>query len=777
MSKKPRKKKAKRKGLKNGISKTDIHAGQESLVEGFASRYEEIKREIDQLVLDIRTNVSRSNPELLMDYLAAMNFILLLNKSTELDFKAEENFQLRSVEYIQSVLVGAENQFKEVDDPEGQENLFGMILNQTIELYQKIPLFLICWGMKAKEEGAFSEEEQEYIMLSQFMFMVRGTQYQMFRIPILRLLIEPHTKEIETAYGVTADIVIKGLECLEKSLSSGRLDAIKRIGEQMDMMPLFTDHEIPDSFREEAIATIRQVIGIDLFDIKQITEWPDELINDLSFHIGEDDSFYAHDDFSGWPIWNLPVQRKPCIWINGRSYTFDYYNFFDNFYRVFQKSLVSRIPKGESLWSDVQAQTSECVVSSIFEKLLPGCIIHHKNYYPIKKHESAENDLLIEYKDVLLIIEVKAGSFTFTPALTDFAAHMESLKSLVEKAEKQCLRTSRYISESIEVPFYSGDDLQKEVFRIKKDDFSQIYLLDVTVDGFNELASRMEKIHIANTHEDIIVISLDDLWVYKEYFDSPLKFIHFLKQRTIATRTKEIVTFDELDHLGMYIEHNMYSIQAKEAGKGFTQVYIGGYREDIDRYFSLKHEGKNTEKPVQHLPNEIETILEFCSSKEKGYNTQFSNFMLDMSSDTRQAFCDSIHKISRRASELNSMIPAITFGDVSYCLYIKKPGIKQVPWEKQREYVLATLAKNDNPFCYLIEILVDNKECIKEVNYEYLTQSSIPAEDKEKLKELGDYYAKRRATSFLIQNHKKKIGRNDPCPCGSGKKYKYCCGR
>ena len=24
---------------------------------------------------------------------------------------------------------------------------------------------------------------------------------------------------------------------------------------------------------------------------------------------------------------------------------------------------------------------------------------------------------------------------------------------------------------------------------------------------------------------------------------------------------------------------------------------------------------------------------------------------------------------------------------------------------------------------------------------------------------------------------KKKVGRNDPCPCGSGKKYKHCCGR
>ena len=24
---------------------------------------------------------------------------------------------------------------------------------------------------------------------------------------------------------------------------------------------------------------------------------------------------------------------------------------------------------------------------------------------------------------------------------------------------------------------------------------------------------------------------------------------------------------------------------------------------------------------------------------------------------------------------------------------------------------------------------------------------------------------------------KRKIGRNEPCPCGSGKKYKRCCGR
>jgi len=28
-----------------------------------------------------------------------------------------------------------------------------------------------------------------------------------------------------------------------------------------------------------------------------------------------------------------------------------------------------------------------------------------------------------------------------------------------------------------------------------------------------------------------------------------------------------------------------------------------------------------------------------------------------------------------------------------------------------------------------------------------------------------------------VQRAAKKIGRNAPCPCGSGKKYKKCCGR
>jgi uncharacterized protein YecA (UPF0149 family) len=29
---------------------------------------------------------------------------------------------------------------------------------------------------------------------------------------------------------------------------------------------------------------------------------------------------------------------------------------------------------------------------------------------------------------------------------------------------------------------------------------------------------------------------------------------------------------------------------------------------------------------------------------------------------------------------------------------------------------------------------------------------------------------------YTVENVTADVGRNDPCPCGSGKKYKKCCG-
>jgi preprotein translocase subunit SecA len=43
------------------------------------------------------------------------------------------------------------------------------------------------------------------------------------------------------------------------------------------------------------------------------------------------------------------------------------------------------------------------------------------------------------------------------------------------------------------------------------------------------------------------------------------------------------------------------------------------------------------------------------------------------------------------------------------------------------------------------------------------------------LSELSNVAATLRGTSPSVPARRPKVGRNDPCPCGSGKKFKKCC--
>lgn len=54
--------------------------------------------------------------------------------------------------------------------------------------------------------------------------------------------------------------------------------------------------------------------------------------------------------------------------------------------------------------------------------------------------------------------------------------------------------------------------------------------------------------------------------------------------------------------------------------------------------------------------------------------------------------------------------------------------------------------------------------------YELPQWDSILSEEKRK-----ELYKEQKESGTIRKE--KKIGRNDPCPCGSGKKYKKCCGR
>lgn len=82
----------------------------------------------------------------------------------------------------------------------------------------------------------------------------------------------------------------------------------------------------------------------------------------------------------------------------------------------------------------------------------------------------------------------------------------------------------------------------------------------------------------------------------------------------------------------------------------------------------------------------------------------------------------------------------------------QKPAVVRVQTQERASEILKKC--NENGWQVIVGIEPDNEEDISDVN---------------KLLELTDENTK---TVYNVE----KVGRNDPCPCGSGKKYKKCCG-
>ena len=742
--------------------------------------YPKVKERIDEKVKKIRDEISICDPLMILKFTKDIAMLSQLNKFSELDYTSEENSIIRAQEYIQSILVSTENHFADTESKEEQEKRCHSILADVEDLYKEFMHFYHYWSVYKEDSGEISDKIIRYIVESQMLYLVRGNRYQAFELVPLKKLLPLHNDVLVELFGVTAEQIIEGLEKLEYSMSQGLGDAWMDMGKKFDELFETVDLE---SASEAEIAAVQEVInptaekifGEALNNISHVTGWDERLIDALSLCIGECKTFFDGSEFSGWPIMELPTKKKPFIKIDGISYGFDYYSLFDNIYRALQKEIFRLKPEYVDKWSKRQNLASEDMVKTLFLNLLPGATVYTGNYYPVGNSlkQMNENDLLITCENYLFIIEVKAGSFPQTPPINDFYAHIKAYKKLAQEADSQCSRTIKYINEHQTAPFYDSDKHMKfEVGRISN--FKEVYSFSVTVDNFNEFAAKAEKLNFITLSSKTIVISYDDLLLYENYFDSPIYFLHFLKQRKIAIDIPQIALRDELDHLGMYIKHNMYSITASEF-PAEHRVNWHGYREDLDNYFCRLYLPElNPTKPKQDMPNEITEIIQLLERGTDENRIDVSHFLLNLSSEAKDDFCRSIHHALRRQPEIGRMVVMSAFGEIKYCLFVEIPGIKVMSTQERQDYVLSAILSDKSMPITWIDLDYDKDGKLLGVKGKQCSYSDISLAEIDRLKELSVKYAKSRIESFQRQNHR-KVGRNDPCPCGSGKKYKKCC--
>lgn len=617
-----------------------------------------IKSEINALIKTICENVLKCDPLQLLNYSQMMFQSSILGTTSEFQLMGLDNMAAaRTTEYIQSIYIANErHQPKSLEDP---SELFFQISGDIEKLYQLVTIYYFTIGEKYKESHSVDDELLSEMMEAQMGFSVRGQRYQIFEHDYYRGLLEPHNDIFIKLFNISADEIIDGIDKLQYALSQGRMDPITDL---MDMFEEFRNADendalqIVESQKEKGQELISQSFGVELNDVCKVTGWKKDFVEDLSFGFGDCTEFFNDEEYSGWPVVDLPVQKRPFIKIDENYYCFDYYSFSDNFYRAIQKA-VSRKESGYN-WSAVQQRASESMTAEIFRNLLPGCSVYQNNYYPKinSLKQMCENDLIVQYNDIIIIVEIKAGSFVFTSPLTDFEQHIKSYKSLIENPEIQCQRTYDYLASNPITLLYNEDKSEKTSIDMSK--IEDVYMMSVTVDNINTFAARAEKLSFINSKCNAISIAIDDLMIYQDYFESPLLFLHYLKNRRDATALKYLVPTDELDHLGMYIHHNCYAMYFEDTKT--ARLNPVGYRVDLDTYYNQKyHKQLSPIKPTQSIPDLFKKMISYLDKSDTDNKIRVSNYLLDFSTEEKMHFYVELKKylsIKRTQKELQCLV-------------------------------------------------------------------------------------------------------------------------
>lgn len=253
--------------------------------------------------------------------------------------------------------------------------------------------------------------------------------------------------------------------------------------------------------------------------------------------------------------------------------------------------------------------------------------------------------------------------------------------------------------------------------------------------------------------------------------------------------------FELLDIYGgiLLMERRQDDARFKDAAEKFADIlerkrsYIEEYKEDIWQVFMNLVSGPISRSEAEVIKKLIEKAEEIVFAGGKRDREQEEDW--DYLKNELYHWCiegderlSEVMKIAYEAFVIgheDSSIARFMQRDSQLCILEEWPGIKKEIDIIKKEYPVFWEGLKD--FVHTLEHTSDIERLRQQYQKDY--------DRREKYISGGNYYRwypQRRTTRETVQwngedgmytRAQPKIGRNDPCPCGSGKKYKNCCGR
>lgn len=633
--------------------------------------------------------------------------------------------------------------------------------------------------------------------------MLRGNRYQVLEGEFYRYVLAPHDDVLQEVYGIGAADIAEGFQAMADATRSGYADAITVMSRQFEAAQAFAAAQgkpLEQAMEAWAGANTDQMKAAgraldDMFrggiaNVSLHTKLPSKLLADLAYRRGEETEFFAAGDFTGTPYRTLPARKKPLIQLGSDYYAIDPCFTRDAGYRALLYNLLRRKPDYKKTFENRQKTMSEAAFPDILSAQLPGATVFQEVYYkdPVNKQWS-ENDTLILVDDVLFLVEAKAGAAATiaSPAL-DFGRHAQSVQDLVIKAYKQCERFFNYLNSADEVPLYQlVDGKYEECGRVRRSNYRVMVPIGLTVESFSPFSAyckELPQIEPLLGKHAFVSLSIDDLFVLQRFLPTPGEFSHYMEVRQAVAGMRQAHLFDEFDHLGAYLKKNRFDQDIADQLKGgkVNMLIWDGMSDIIDKSFEGE-DWQNSPFPTQDFPAEVLKLLEALDATRASGWLSAESHIRDLGEEGR-------NNLAKLLSDLRQTLnqhPARYF-------LLSGGGEPLFVWLQQHDHQIDWIKVNDKASAAALAVTASNiigvlAEVSADGTY-YRAQSFAVHVPKERTEENAHIYedAARMAQpnravnlnqpkSIIPPLKIKKTGRNDPCPCGSGAKFKKCHGR
>jgi hypothetical protein len=599
-------------------------------------------------------------------------------------------------------------------------------------------------------------------------------------------MLMPHSAFLERHFGFSTDDMLGAYDTISARIGQSLAHAqsvmheflasymefskSRRPGEHTSVEALAKEFRSrPDGVETAAALNARlDTINWEPFKLPDDIAVPGRLLQELSCRFGGNADFMRTPGYPGWPANSSIVTRRPLVEHDGRYYCF--------LPQLLQRNAIAIaeaiIRETDQAYFERQYhQTRHRVVNDLalryLQLLLPNARVAPNLRY---QHEDqlGETDGLVLYDDHLIVIETKAGTFHMAARRGAPGQIRTDAQSLILDAYAQGEKLVQYVRNAA-MPVFTSEDGSEVTLIDPARRPSSCYIMNVTLESLGMLGTRptsTAELGLGQRQLPMWTVCIADLRAITDMNEFPSAFLYYLDRRADAEQYRQFRTSDELDVL-MYFFREGLNLDPATHGQ-FHAIMFSGFTNELDRYYNWQ-DGlvDSAHRPTLQIPRSIKDIIRAIETVAQPGFSHATKLLLGMGHQNLAEVAKGLKELRKRLAldgqPHNAHAAAPGAGVTIVMSSEHTPEV--LNRHRQLSYIYMHEARV--PKWLLVHLHVGH-DGVERVSWEMLHSGDVPDDN---LAEASAILAAERRRRF------QGTGRNDPCPCGSGRKFKKCCGR